>query len=41
MMIGKVKKTMGKAALDIDFMELARLRDEMFKMQKDLENMKA
>ncbi|MES2646920.1 MAG: excinuclease ABC subunit UvrB [Bacteroidota bacterium] len=39
--IGKVKKTMEKAARDMDFMEAARLRDEMFKMQKDLEKMKA
>jgi excinuclease ABC subunit B len=30
-----------KAARDMDFMEAARLRDEMFKMQKDLEKMKA
>ena len=39
--ISKVKKTMEKAARDMDFMEAARLRDEMFKMQKDLEKMKA
>jgi excinuclease ABC subunit B len=32
---------MEKAARDLDFMEAARLRDEMFKMQKDLEQMKA
>jgi excinuclease ABC subunit B len=38
--IGKVKKDMEKAARDLDFMEAARLRDEMFKMQKELESMK-
>jgi excinuclease ABC subunit B len=31
---------MEKAARDLDFMEAARLRDEMFKMQKDLESLK-
>jgi excinuclease ABC subunit B len=39
--IAKVKKQMEKAARDMDFMEAARLRDEMFKMQKELEGMKA
>jgi excinuclease ABC subunit B len=38
--IGKVKKNMEKAARDMDFMEAARLRDDMFKMQKELEKMK-
>ncbi len=38
--IGKVKKSMEKAAKDLDFMEAARLRDEMFRMQKELEGMK-
>jgi excinuclease ABC subunit B len=38
--IGKIKKEMEKAARDLDFMEAARLRDEMFKMQKELERMK-
>lgn len=38
--IGKVKKDMTKAAKDMDFMEAARLRDEMFRMQKELEEMK-
>ncbi|MFZ1451897.1 MAG: excinuclease ABC subunit UvrB [Ferruginibacter sp.] len=38
--IGKVKKDMTKAAKDMDFMEAARLRDEMFRMQKDLSEMK-
>lgn len=38
--IGKTKKEMEKAARDLDFMEAARLRDEMFKMQKELEYMK-
>jgi excinuclease ABC subunit B len=31
---------MEKAARDLDFMEAARLRDEMFGMQKKLETMK-
>jgi excinuclease ABC subunit B len=39
--IGKIKKDMEKAARDLDFMEAARLRDEMFGMQKTLEEMKA
>ena len=38
--INQVKKQMEKAARDLDFMEAARLRDEMFKMQKELETMK-
>jgi excinuclease ABC subunit B len=38
--IAKVKKQMEKAARDMDFMEAARLRDEMFKLQKELEGMK-
>jgi excinuclease ABC subunit B len=38
--ISKTKKDMEKAARDLDFMEAARLRDEMFKMQKELEVMK-
>jgi excinuclease ABC subunit B len=38
--IAKVKKQMEKAAKDLDFMEAARLRDEMFRMQKDLTEMK-
>jgi len=38
--INHVKKQMEKAARDLDFMEAARLRDEMFKMQKELESMK-
>ncbi len=36
----KVKKEMEKAARDLDFMEAARLRDEMFGMQKKLQEMK-
>ena len=39
--ITKTKKEMEKAARDMDFMEAARLRDEMFSMQKKLEQMKA
>jgi excinuclease ABC subunit B len=38
--LNKVKKEMEKAARDLDFMEAARLRDEMFLMQKQLEEMK-
>lgn len=38
--IAKVKKDMEKAARDLDFMEAARLRDEMFRLQKELESMK-
>lgn len=38
--IAKNKKQMEKAARDLDFMEAARLRDEMFKKQKQLEEMK-
>jgi excinuclease ABC subunit B len=38
--ISKTKKEMEKAARDLDFMEAARLRDEMFKMQKELVEMK-
>ncbi len=38
--IAKVKKSMQQAARDLDFMEAARLRDEMFRMQQELETMK-
>jgi len=38
--IAKIKKEMEKAARDLDFMEAARLRDEMFTMKKKLEIMK-
>ena len=38
--ISKVKKEMEKAARDLDFMEAARLRDEMFLLQKKLDEMK-
>jgi excinuclease ABC subunit B len=38
--ISRIKKMMEKAAKDMDFMEAARLRDEMFRMQKELEEMK-
>jgi excinuclease ABC subunit B len=38
--ISRTKKEMEKAARDMDFMEAARLRDEMFAMQKKLESMK-
>jgi len=38
--IAKIKKEMEKAARDMDFMEAARLRDEMFRMQKEMEVMK-
>ena len=38
--IAATKKKMEKAAKDLDFMEAARLRDEMFRLQKELEGMK-
>ena len=38
--ISKTKKTMEKAARDLDFMEAARLRDEMFILQNKLSAMK-
>lgn len=38
--IGKLKKDMEKAAKELDFMEAARLRDLLFKMQKEKEAMK-
>ncbi len=38
--ISKTKKEMEKAARDLDFMEAARMRDEMFAMQKKLDEMK-
>jgi excinuclease ABC subunit B len=38
--IAAVKKSMEKAAKDMDFMEAAKLRDEMFRLQKQLEEMK-
>jgi excinuclease ABC subunit B len=38
--IAKIKKQMEKVAKDLDFMEAARLRDEMFRLQKELEGMK-
>lgn len=39
--IARIKKGMEKAARDLDFMEAARLRDEMFRMKKKLEEIKA
>lgn len=38
--IARTKKEMEKAARDLDFIEAARLRDEMFRLQKELEGMK-
>jgi len=38
--ISRVKKEMEKAARDLDFMEAARLRDNMFMLQKKLTEMK-
>ncbi|MFM2146212.1 MAG: hypothetical protein RL732_1048 [Bacteroidota bacterium] len=38
--IAATRKAMEKAARDLDFMEAARLRDEMFTLQKKLEKMK-
>ena len=37
--ISRTKKDMEKAARDLDFMEAARLRDEMFSLQKKLEKL--
>ena len=38
--VNNIKRQMEKAARDLDFMEAAKLRDEMFRMQKELEGMK-
>ena len=38
--IQHIKKQMEKAARDLDFIEAARLRDEMFAMKKKLDNLK-
>ena len=38
--LARIKKEMEKAARDLDFMEAARLRDEMYLLQKQLEEMK-
>jgi excinuclease ABC subunit B len=38
--ISRIKKEMERAARDLDFMEAARLRDEMYLQQKKLEEMK-
>jgi excinuclease ABC subunit B len=38
--LSKIKKKMEKAARDLDFMEAARLRDEMYLLQKQLTEMK-
>jgi excinuclease ABC subunit B len=38
--ISKIKKEMEKAARDLDFMEAARLRDNMFSLQKRLTELK-
>jgi excinuclease ABC subunit B len=38
--ISQTKRMMEKAAKDMDFMEAARLRDEMFRMQGELKEMK-
>jgi excinuclease ABC subunit B len=37
--IAQTKKQMEKAARDMDFIEAARLRDEMFRLQKEREKM--
>jgi excinuclease ABC subunit B len=39
--VQQTKKQMEKAARDLDFIEAARLRDEMFRLQKELDVMKA
>jgi len=38
--ISQIKRMMEKAARDMDFMEAARLRDEMFRMQGELKEMR-
>jgi excinuclease ABC subunit B len=38
--ISRIKKEMEKASRNLDFIEAAKLRDEMFRMQKELESMK-
>lgn len=38
--VSKIRKEMEKAARDMDFIEAARLRDEMFRLQKQLDEMK-
>ncbi len=38
--VQSTKKQMEKAARDLDFIEAARLRDEMFRLQKELESLK-
>ncbi len=38
--IAKTKKEMERAAKDMDFISAAKLRDDMFKMKKELEGMK-
>jgi excinuclease ABC subunit B len=38
--ITRTRKDMERSARDLDFMEAARLRDEMLAMQKKLEQMK-
>ena len=39
--ISQIKRMMEKSAKDMDFMEAARLRDEMFRMQGELKEMKS
>jgi len=38
--VQQTKKQMEKAARDLDFIEAARLRDEMFRLQKELDALK-
>jgi excinuclease ABC subunit B len=38
--IQQIKKQMEKAAKDMDFIEAARLRDEMFRLQNELKTMR-
>ena len=38
--LSRIKKEMEKAARDLDFMEAARLRDEMFRLKTQLDEMK-
>jgi len=39
-LIAQTRKAMEKAAKDLDFMEAARLRDQLFKLQKEKEELK-
>ena len=38
--VQNIKKQMEKASRDLDFIEAAKLRDDMFRLQKELDAMK-